>query len=32
MVVEQFELEDEEEDMRIEDALERVRSEAVSGI
>ena len=32
MVVEQFELEDEEEDMRIEDAIERVRSEAVSGI
>ena len=32
MDVEQFEIEDEEEDMRIEDALERVRSEAVSGI
>ena len=32
MVVEQFEIEDEEEDVRIEDAIERVRSEAVSGI
>ena len=32
LVVEQFEIEDEEEDVRIEDAIERVRSEAVSGI
>ena len=30
--MEQFEIEDEEEDVRIEDAIERVRSEAVSGI
>ena len=32
LVVEQFEIEEEEEDVRIEDAIERVRSEAVSGI